>query len=240
MVVIVGVVSLALVQNRKEDKRTIEDLQGQLAAEKQKAEEAERLAAERKQVPLEKPRTRDLFLETLTKMGCKYEFDEENRICFQWQGGYFVGVASNESLFVTVWYFQWGEWELYDIDMLSRVKRVINNANINYSLNVVYTLNEEGGNFYIHSCKNFVFVPQLPDIEGYLQAMLGEFFTVRRYVEKGYQSEEGWHHQDDLQFIQQSCPFIQRGRIFFFVSKGDSTFAASKATGVAGKALKRG
>ena len=69
LVVIVGVVLLALVQNRKEDKRTIEDLQGQLAAEKQKAEEAERLAAERKQVPLEKPRTRDLFLETLTKMG---------------------------------------------------------------------------------------------------------------------------------------------------------------------------
>ena len=135
-------------------------------------------------MPLEKPRVRDLFLETLTKMGCKYEFDDENRICFQWQGGYFVGIASNESLFVTVWYFQWGEWELYDIDMLSRVKRVINDANISYSLNVVYTLNEEGGNFYIHSCKNFVFVPQLPDIEGYLQAMLGEFFTVRRYVEK--------------------------------------------------------
>ena len=38
LVVIVGVVLLALVQNRKEDKRTIEDLQGQLAAEKQKAE----------------------------------------------------------------------------------------------------------------------------------------------------------------------------------------------------------
>ena len=184
LVVIVGVVLLALVQNRKEDKRTIEDLQGQLAAEKQKAEEAERLATEKQQVPLEKPRVRDLFLETLTKMGCKYEFDDENRICFQWQGGYFVGVASNESLFVTVWYFQWGEWELYDIDMLSRVKRVINDANISYSLNVVYTLNEEGGNFYIHSCKNFVFVPQLPDIEGYLQVMLGEFFTVRRYVEK--------------------------------------------------------
>ena len=44
LVVIVGVVLLALVQNRKEDKRTIENLQGQLAAEKQKAEEAERLA----------------------------------------------------------------------------------------------------------------------------------------------------------------------------------------------------
>lgn len=184
LVIIVAVVFVALMRNHKEDQKTIEELQNQLTAEKKKAEETEQLATERLQAPLGKPRTRDLFLETLTKMGCKYEFDEENRICFQWQGGYFVGIASNENLFVTVWYFQWGEWELYDIDMLSRVKRVINDANINYSLNVVYTLNEEGGNFYIHSSKNFVFVPHLPDIEGYLQAMLGEFFTVRRYVEK--------------------------------------------------------
>ena len=184
LAVIATVVVVALMRNRKEDRKTIEELQGQLAAEKQKAEEAERLAAEKQQVPQEKPRTRDLFLETLTKMGCKYEFDEENRICFQWQGGYFVGVASNESLFVTVWYFQWGEWEQYDIDMLSRVKRVINDANICYSLNVVYSINEEGGSFFIHSNKSFLFIPQIPDIKGYLEAMLGEFFIVRRYVEK--------------------------------------------------------
>lgn len=183
-VIIVGVVMLALVQNHWEDKRTIEDLQGQLAAEKKRAEETERLAAGEKPLTLQDVHPRDLFLETLTALGCQYEVDEDDHINFQWQGGYFSAHASNESLFVTIWYFQWGEWELYDIDMLSRVKQVINNANINYSLNVVYSLNEEGGNFYIHSSKSFVFVPQLPDIKGYLQAMLGEFFVVRRYVEK--------------------------------------------------------
>lgn len=183
-VIIVGVVMLALVQNHWEDKRTIEDLQGQLAAEKKSAEETERLVAGEKPLTLQDVHPRDLFLETLTALGCQYEVDEDDHINFQWQGGYFSAHASNESLFVTIWYFQWGEWELYDIDMLSRVKQVINNANINYSLNVVYSLNEEGGNFYIHSSKSFVFVPQLPDIKGYLQAMLGEFFVVRRYVEK--------------------------------------------------------
>ena len=183
-VIIVGVVMLALVQNHWEDKRTIEDLQGQLAAEKKRAEETERLASGEKPLTLQDVHPRDLFLETLTALGCQYEVDEDDHINFQWQGSYFSAHASNESLFVTIWYFQWGEWELYDIDMLSRVKQVINNANINYSLNVVYSLNEEGGNFYIHSSKSFVFVPQLPDIKGYLQAMLGEFFVVRRYVEK--------------------------------------------------------
>ena len=182
-VVIVTVVIGALLLNHREDKRTIEELQNKLMAENETV--GGKLPTGDGQKPvIEKPRTRDLFLETLTKVGCQYEIDDEGRINFQWQGGYFSSHASNDSLFVTIWYFQWGEWDLYDIDMLSRVKRVINDANISYALNVVYSINEEGGNFYIHSNKSFLFIPQIPDIQGYLQAMLGEFFTVRRYVEK--------------------------------------------------------
>jgi len=181
LVVIVAVVIVALVRNHKEDQKTIEGLQSQLVTEKKA--NAEKQSADGQQVVIER-RSRDLFLETLAKMGCQYELDDDDRICFHWQGGSFVVSASNESVFVTVWYFQWGEWELYDIDMLSRVKRVINDANICYSLNVVYSINEEGGSFFIHSNKSFLFIPQIPDIKGYLEAMLGEFFIVRRYVEK--------------------------------------------------------
>lgn len=181
LVVIVAVVIVALVRNHKEDQKTIEELQSKLVAEKK--ENAEKQSADGQEVVVEK-RSRDLLLETLTKIGCQYEFDEDDRIRFQWQGGYFVASASNENLFVTIWYFQWGEWELYDIDMLSRVKRIINDANIYYALNVVYSINEAESCFYIHSNKNFLFIPQIPDIAGYLQAMLGEFFVVRRYVEK--------------------------------------------------------
>lgn len=181
LAVIATVVVVALMRNRKEDRKTIEELQSQLVAEKK--ENAEKQSADGQEVVVEK-RSRDLLLETLTKIGCQYEFDEDDRIRFQWQGGYFVASASNENLFVTIWYFQWGEWELYDIDALSRVKRVINDANICYSLNVVYSINEEGGSFFIHSNKSFLFIPQIPDIKGYLEAMLGEFFIVRRYVEK--------------------------------------------------------
>ena len=182
--ILIGLVLVAAYQNSREDKNTIRELQQKLTAAESAAERHAVAATADAQAPAEKPRTRDLFLDTLTKMGCQYEFDENERIGFQWQGGYFVANASNDNLFVTIWYFQWGEWELYDIDALSRVKRVINEANISYALNVVYSINEEGGNFYIHSNKNFLFIPQIPDIKGYLQAMLGEFFTVRRYVEK--------------------------------------------------------
>ena len=95
-------------------------------------------ALEQKRTTMEETRgPRGLFLETLTKMGCQYEIDEEdNQVRFKWQGGNFSADAENESPFVVVWYLYWDEYELYDIDALSRVKRVINDANIRYNVNI--------------------------------------------------------------------------------------------------------
>ena len=128
--------------------------------------------------------TRNLFLETLTKMGCQYEIDEEdNQIRFMWQGGHFTADAQNDCAFIVVWYLYWDEYELYDIDTLSRVKRVINDANINYNINVVYSINEAGSTFHVHSKKHILLISQIPDIEEYLQSVLGQFYHVRHYVE---------------------------------------------------------
>lgn len=127
--------------------------------------------------------TRDLFLETLVKIGCQYEVDEDDRIIFAWQGGHFIADAENDSPFVVVWYQFWAEYELYDIDAVSRMKRVINYANITYNLNVIYSMNEAGSTFHVHSKKHFLFVTQVPDLGGYLQSILTQFFTVQRYVE---------------------------------------------------------
>lgn len=142
-------------------------------------------ALEQKRTTMEETRgTRGLFLETLTKMGCQYEIDEEdNQVRFKWQGGNFSADAENESPFVVVWYLYWDEYELYDIDALSRVKRVINDANIRYNVNVVYSINEAGSTFHVHSKKHFLFISQIPDIEGYLQSILGQIFQVRHYVD---------------------------------------------------------
>ena len=116
-------------------------------------------------------------------MGCQYEIDEKERINFKWQGGHFTADAQNDCAFVIVWYLYWAEYELYDIDTLARVKRAINEANINYNINVVYSLNEAGSTFHVHSKKHFLLTPQISDAEGYLECILGMFFEGRRYVE---------------------------------------------------------
>lgn len=127
--------------------------------------------------------TRDLFLETLSKIGCQYELDEDNDIVFKWQGGNFVAQAVNECRFVVVYYYNWAEYELYDIDTLSRVKRTINETNCWYNMNIVYSINEAGNTFHVHTKKHFLFVSQITDIEIYLQTVLGMFYEVRRYYE---------------------------------------------------------
>ena len=46
---------------------------------------------------VETKRTRDLFLETLAKIGCQYEIDEDGQIRFMWQGGHFAADANNDT-----------------------------------------------------------------------------------------------------------------------------------------------
>ena len=126
---------------------------------------------------------RGLLLELLAKMGCPYEIDDENDIRFKWQGGYFCALAENDGTFVTIFYFNWEECELYDIDTVSRMKRVINDANNSCLVTTFYSLNEAATTFHIHSKRQILLIPQIDDLEGYLQAMLALFFDTSRFIE---------------------------------------------------------
>ena len=99
----------------------------------------------------EKRGTRDLFLETLTKIGCQYEIDsEDGNILFAYQGEHFVATANNEGWYVRVWDTYWGHVELYNVEEFSRLKKAVNHANINCATMTIYTINEEGKTVDVH------------------------------------------------------------------------------------------
>lgn len=129
--------------------------------------------------------TKDLFLATLTKIGCQYELaekEDDNSIYFAYQGENFVVDASNENNYIRIWDTHWGHVELYDVDELSRLKKAINNSNLNTGVTTVYTIDEVGHNVDVH-CKSVVlFIEQIPDIENYLRVELNEFFRAHQYV----------------------------------------------------------
>ena len=131
----------------------------------------------------EKRGTRDLFLETLTKIGCQYEIDPEDEyISFGYQGENFVASATNEERFVRVWDTFWGHVELYDADEFSRLKKAVNHANLNCSTMTVYSINEELKKVDVHCKSVFPLMPQMPDLDDYLRTELNDFFTAHHLV----------------------------------------------------------
>ncbi len=142
------------------------------------------IALDLKMNKMEEPKVRALFLETLTKIGCQYEIDnDDDRILFSYQGEHFVVDAADDRFYITLWDMFWETAELYNIDELSRLKKAINGANLNFGVNTVYTINEEGSTIDVH-CKSIIpFFPEISQLENYLRTELNEFFHVHRYIE---------------------------------------------------------
>lgn len=132
----------------------------------------------------EKEGSRDLFLKTLTKIGCQYELSEEesDRIFFAYQGENFIVDARNDWHFIHIWDTYWGKIELYDIDESSRLRRAINTANLNNAVMTVYTIDEEGKTMDVHCKRNILFIPEIPEIDQYLRLELSEFFRAHQIV----------------------------------------------------------
>lgn len=127
--------------------------------------------------------TRDLFLETLTNIGCQYEIDpEDDDIRFGYQGEYFVVRANNENRYIQIYDTHWAHVELYDVDEFTRLKKAINDSNINNSVITIYTINEAGSNVDVHCKSTILFIPQIPELENYLRLELNEYFRVHQFI----------------------------------------------------------
>lgn len=138
--------------------------------------------------------TRDLFLETLTKLGCQYEIEEgeDGDIHFGYQGEYFTVRASNSSTYIQIYDTHWGHVELYDVEELSRLKKAINESNIRNSVTTIYTIDEAGKNVDVHSKSVILFIPEIPNIEEYLRIELADYFRVHETIrmEMAHQREK--------------------------------------------------
>lgn len=130
------------------------------------------------------PMSRQVFIDTLVKIGCQYESDSDGRILFGYQGERFVASANNEHAYVSIWDYCWQSVELQDIDEVARLRKCINEANLNCGVKTVFTIDNEGGTIDVHCHSIILFIPQIPDIAGYLRLELNEFFRAHQVVGK--------------------------------------------------------
>ena len=128
----------------------------------------------------EPPHTRDLCIELLKQLNCEAAVaeEDENRLCFQYQGELFVIDTSNESFFIDIWDPRWYIVPLDDLEQMSNVRKAINTIN-NYSgTTIVYCIEEEGQKFVLHSKRQCILTKEIPHVKEYLRALLNDFFTV--------------------------------------------------------------
>ena len=120
--------------------------------------------------------TRELFMETLTEIGCQYELSEEendDRIFFDYQGEHFLAGVNNDSFYVHIYDTYWGHVELYDIDEF---------ANKTSGVTTFYDIDEVGKNVDVHSKSIIPFMSEMPNLGAFLRVELNEFFRAHQCV----------------------------------------------------------
>ena len=127
--------------------------------------------------------TKDLVIETLNQMGCECEEREDGSLVFTYQGENFIIEASNDCLFINLLDVWWYELSTFcDLKEFANMRKAVNEVNLHANCTVLYTVNTEREKFALHTRKNMIFIRQIPDLKGYLESTLSDFFQVKREV----------------------------------------------------------
>lgn len=132
--------------------------------------------------------TRDLCAEVLRKLNCDVQFDDENEynMHFSYQGENFSVETWEDGLMITIWDTWWGTVDLDNLDDVSRVRKAINTINVRQGFTLMYSIDEKSQKFAVHTKRQCLLIPQIPQIENYMVAMLTGFFDVQRSFKEEY------------------------------------------------------
>ena len=126
--------------------------------------------------------TRQLALRTIENIGYTPQYTEEGRIQFEYQGVIFLMEAVNECMFVNLIWPWCYSFSKFDIDEFARVRQVVNDVNMRGVVSVFYGTTDSD-EVALHIKKNFLLVPQIPDLEEYLKLILDGFFRTARTLD---------------------------------------------------------
>ena len=127
-----------------------------------------------------------LVLCTLRKIGCEPETEvrgDNTWVYFTYQGEKFTIECNDSCRFIVIYDTWWYQMSVYsDIEDIANLHKVINLANQHANCTVIHTVNQEIDEIGVHSRRNMLFIPQIPEIDQYLVSVLNDFFKVQRFV----------------------------------------------------------
>lgn len=113
--------------------------------------------------------TRTSLMVALRKLNLQYDFDEGQNFLVTYQGEHFRILADNDKIWIQVQDLWWYEASLDDIDNLALLHRAVNECNMRDANKMVYTYNQEEHEVEIHTLRDLLWLPQIPNSEQYLQ-----------------------------------------------------------------------
>lgn len=135
---------------------------------------------------------KDVVLEALRALQCepKIANDEKDpevfHVTYEYQSEMFQMRVDNRSPYVTLYDITWYSFDAEDIDMLGYAKRVINDINWQSTVNVCYTMSDDGAHYNLHTACH-IYCGEGVDFKEYLRHLMRECFVVHNtfYAHQG-------------------------------------------------------
>ena len=174
-------------KKQKEKKKPIEQMEQEeerkLMEQKKQKRKQKKQELDASTMPVQLT-TRDLVLQTLREMGCKYseEFDG-TLIHFSYQGKVFFVEAHNDCPYIYLLDPWWYEMSMDgDIEDFACMQKAVNEVNSYGKATVYYSFDEEDRTISLSSRQSILFVEEIKCIDNYLAAVLDVFFRVQQKV----------------------------------------------------------
>ena len=128
--------------------------------------------------------TQELVTQTLQKIGCQPETDEEGHINFKYQGEDFYIAAEEGSRFIMIWNPWWGSISS-DNEALPYLKEVINLTNVSSLVTAVFVTDEDDEKTIgLHAHCHTFFSPGEGQLDEHLKLLLDSFFDTQTAIKE--------------------------------------------------------
>lgn len=137
----------------------------------------------------EKCQAKDLFIETIVKLGGEYlirsEVSTEYDIKFKYSECKFMANATNDSYDIDIWFPNWYSIDLGDDETCEYVKNLVNDLNYVCKSKFFYTTHKDDNLLRLHSSISFQLLPNIPNIEEYVSGRLNQIISDQQwFIEK--------------------------------------------------------
>lgn len=133
----------------------------------------------------EKCQAKDLFIETIVKLGGEYlirsEVSTEYDIKFKYSECKFMANVTNDSIDVDIWYPNWYSIDLGDDETCDYIKNLVNDLNYVCKSKFFYTTHKDENLLRLHSSISFQLLPNIPNIEEYVSGKLNQIISDQQW-----------------------------------------------------------